>query len=129
MNIELLGQFGQRLVTSHGSQSHLRLECRRMVPAWSFAHRLSCSAAILAAVRQKHHLSDLFKNPEPALLGRTSVTYAVGIFKQGGAFAAAQGHFVHVYVDRATQRPVDIPSAVRTKLEALIPEPQAPLRW
>src|SRR3954468_21543502 len=67
MNIELLGQFGQRLLTFHGSQSHLRLECRRMVPAWSFAHRLSCSAAILAAVRQKRHLSNLSKNPEPAL--------------------------------------------------------------
>ena len=62
-------------------------------------------------------------------LGRSSVTYAAGIFKQGGAFAAAQGHFVHVYVDRATQRPVDIPGEVRPKLEALLPEPQAPLRW
>jgi hypothetical protein len=67
MNIELLGQFGQRFLTPHGSQSHLRLECRRMVPAGSFAHRLSCSAAILAAVRQKRHLSNPFKNPEPAL--------------------------------------------------------------
>src|SRR5215218_2309001 len=67
MNIELLGQFSQRLLTPYGSQSHLRLECRRMVPAWSFAHRLSCSAAILAAVRQKRHLSNLSKNPEPAL--------------------------------------------------------------
>jgi acyl-CoA thioester hydrolase len=62
-------------------------------------------------------------------LGRSSVTYGVGIFKQGGAFTAAQGHFVHVYVDRATQRPVDIPGAVRAKLEALVPEPQAALRW
>src|SRR5215204_4640162 len=67
MNIELLGQFSQRLLAPHGSQSHLRLEGRRMVPAWSFAHRLSCSAAILAAVRQKRHLSNLSKNPEPAL--------------------------------------------------------------
>jgi len=62
-------------------------------------------------------------------LGRSSVTYAAGIFKQGGAFAAAQGHFVHVYVDRTTQRPVDIPGDVRTKLEALMPEPQVALRW
>src|SRR5215211_137728 len=67
MNIELLGQFSQRLLTPYGSQSHLRLEGRRMVSAWSFAHRLSCSAAILAAVRQKRHLSNLSKNPEPAL--------------------------------------------------------------
>src|SRR4051794_11193391 len=67
MNIELLRQFGQRLLAPHGGQSHLCLECRRMIPARLSAHRLSCSAAILAAVRQKLHLSNLFKNPEPAL--------------------------------------------------------------
>src|SRR5215210_2765558 len=67
MNIELLRQFGQRLLTPYGSQGHLRFESRRVVPAGSSAHRLSCSAAILAAVRQRLHLSDLFKNPEPAL--------------------------------------------------------------
>src|SRR5215204_1849208 len=67
MDIELLSQFGQRLLAPHGGQSHLRLKSRRMVSAWSFAHRLSCSAAILAAVRQKPHLSNPFKNPEPAL--------------------------------------------------------------
>src|SRR3954467_2397020 len=68
VDIELLGQFGQRLLTLHGGHSHLRFESRRVVPAWSSAHRFSCSAAILATVRQKLHLSTLFKNPEPALL-------------------------------------------------------------
>src|SRR4051812_31124085 len=53
MDIELLRQLSQRLLTLHGGQSHLRFESRRVVPAWSSAHRLSCSAAILAAVRQK----------------------------------------------------------------------------
>src|SRR5215213_6081919 len=67
MNVKLLRQFGQRLLAPHGGQGHLRLEIRRVVPARSSAHRLSCSAAILAAVRQKLHLSNLFKNPEPAL--------------------------------------------------------------
>src|SRR3954452_15815029 len=67
MNVKLLRQFGQRLLTPYGSQGHLRFESRRVVPAWSSAHRLSCSAAILATVRQKLHLSNLFKNPEPAL--------------------------------------------------------------
>src|SRR4051794_2398075 len=67
MNIELLRQLGQRLLAPYGSQGHLRFESRRVVPAWSSAHRFSCSAAILAAVRQKLHLSNLFKNPEPAL--------------------------------------------------------------
>src|SRR3954453_23013723 len=71
MKIELLGQFGQRLLTPYGSQGHLRFESRRVVPAWSSAHRFSCSAAILAAVRQKLHLSNLFKNPEPALWPET----------------------------------------------------------
>src|SRR3954466_10332246 len=67
MNVKLLRQFGPRLLTPYGSQGHLRFESRRGVPAWSSAHRFSCSAAILAAVRQKLHLSNLFKNPEPAL--------------------------------------------------------------
>src|SRR3954464_11934256 len=67
MNVKLLRQIGQRLLTPYGSQGHLRFESRRVVPAWSSAHRFSCSAAILAAVRQKLHLSNLFKNPEPAL--------------------------------------------------------------
>src|ERR671929_2148341 len=67
MYIELLGEFGQRLLASHGSQGHLCLEGRRMVPARSFAHRLSCSAAILAAVRQKLHSAPLSKSPEPPL--------------------------------------------------------------
>jgi len=64
-----------------------------------------------------------------ARLGRSSVRYRIGIFKQGAAQAAAQGHFVHVYVDRATQRPTDIPGEVRAKLEALMPERPVALRW
>lgn len=52
-------------------------------------------------------------------LGRSSVRYAIGIFKAGAERAAAQGHFVHVYVDRASQRPVDIPPATRAVLAEL----------
>lgn len=54
-----------------------------------------------------------------AHLGRSSVRYVVGIFKEGAELAAAQGHFVHVHVDRATQRPVDIPARTREALNAL----------
>ncbi len=54
-------------------------------------------------------------------LGRSSVRYEVGIFRSGAAEAAAQGHFVHVYVDRASQRPVEIPPATREALSALLP--------
>src|SRR3954454_24780735 len=77
MNIELLRQFGQRLLPPYGSQGHLRFESRRVVPAWLSTHRLSCSAAILAAVRQKLHLSHLFINPEPALTMATACLRAV----------------------------------------------------
>src|SRR3954449_6594648 len=73
MNIELLRQLSQRLLAPYGSQGHLRFESRRVVPAGSSAHRFSCSAAILAAVRQRLHLSNLFKNPEPALLTVTEL--------------------------------------------------------
>ncbi|MFL4988398.1 MAG: acyl-CoA thioesterase [Microvirga sp.] len=52
-------------------------------------------------------------------LGQSSVTYRIGIFKAGAERAAAQGRFVHVYVDRATERPVAIPEPTRRALEAL----------
>jgi hypothetical protein len=59
VRIKLLGQFGQRLLAPYGSQRHFRLESRRTVPPRSIAHRLSCAAAILAAVRQELHSSNL----------------------------------------------------------------------
>ncbi|MBL0406062.1 acyl-CoA thioesterase [Microvirga aerilata] len=52
-------------------------------------------------------------------LGRSSVRYRIGIFKACAAQAAAQGHFVHVYVDRATQRSVEIPPSTREALKQL----------
>jgi len=52
-------------------------------------------------------------------LGTSSVTYRIGVFRQGGERAAAQGRFTHVYVDRATQRPVPIPQDLRAALEDL----------
>ena len=52
-------------------------------------------------------------------LGRSSVRYRIGIFKEGAEQAAAQGHFVHVYVDRETQRPVEIPRETRAMLSEL----------
>jgi hypothetical protein len=57
VNVKLLRQLGQRLLALHGSQSHLRLESRTVVPACSPRHLISCSAAILAAFRQKSHLT------------------------------------------------------------------------
>jgi acyl-CoA thioester hydrolase len=55
-----------------------------------------------------------------AALGRSSVRYRLAIFKAGAREAAAQGHFVHVYVDRATQSPVPVPDLLRAALEPLV---------
>ena len=54
-----------------------------------------------------------------AKLGRSSVRYQIGIFPGDADAAAAEGHFVHVYVDRATMRPVPMPGHVRAELEKL----------
>src|SRR3954447_11368387 len=56
-DVELLRQLGQRLLALDGGQSHLCFESRAVVPARSSRHRLSCSRAILAALRQKLHSS------------------------------------------------------------------------
>src|SRR4051794_27745884 len=96
MNVKLLRQLSQRLLAPYGSQGHLRFESRRVVPAWSSAHRFSCSAAILAAVRQRLHLSNLFKNPEPALpalveaFHTTPATVKLTLTVYFGGFAFAQ---------------------------------------
>ena len=55
-------------------------------------------------------------------LGATSVTYEIGIFRQGDDEPAATGQFVHVWVDRATQRPVPIPPRIRAALQPLATE-------
>ena len=51
-------------------------------------------------------------------LGRSSVTYQLGLFGGGrGATAAAVGHWVHVYIDRDTRRPTAIPDDLRAAME------------
>jgi acyl-CoA thioester hydrolase len=55
-----------------------------------------------------------------ARLGSTSVHYEVGIFSEGSEQAAAQGHFVHVYVDRDTHRPVPLPEVLVAALKPLL---------
>jgi acyl-CoA thioester hydrolase len=51
-----------------------------------------------------------------AHLGRSSVRYEIGIFARGEREASAQGHFVHVFVDRLGRRPVEIPDGLRSAL-------------
>ena len=55
-------------------------------------------------------------------LGTSSVTYEIGIFRQDDDEPAATGRFVHVWVDRATKRPVPIPPRIRAALEPLVVE-------
>ncbi len=55
-----------------------------------------------------------------AHIGRSSVRYALGVFRAGVEEAAAQGEFTHVYVSRATRKPVEIPEHVRAVLERLL---------
>lgn len=52
-------------------------------------------------------------------LGNSSVRYEIAIFRNEQNLASALGEFVHVYVDRATNRPVPIPAAVRDVLTSL----------
>lgn len=56
-------------------------------------------------------------------LGRSSVRYEVGLFRNDESQAAAAGHFVHVYVDRESNRPTPIPEATRAFLESLVRVP------
>lgn len=53
-------------------------------------------------------------------LGRTSVHYEIGIFRDDEKRASAQGYLVHVYVDRATRRPIPLPRDLHTALQPLI---------
>jgi acyl-CoA thioester hydrolase len=52
-----------------------------------------------------------------ARLGTSSVRYELAVFRNDETSAAAQGHFVHVYVDRETRRPTPLPPVMRQWLE------------
>ena len=53
-------------------------------------------------------------------LGNSSVQYGIAIFREGEEQAAAHGHFVHVFVNRAEDSSVPIPAPLRTALERLL---------
>jgi acyl-CoA thioester hydrolase len=55
-------------------------------------------------------------------LGNSSVRYGIGLFRAGEAAAAAEGWFVHVFVDRASRRSTPIPERIRSVLERLVVE-------
>jgi acyl-CoA thioester hydrolase len=51
-----------------------------------------------------------------AHVGTSSVRYEVGLFADDEQVCGARGHFVHVYVDRATRTPVALPDALALAL-------------
>lgn len=53
-------------------------------------------------------------------LGNSSVRYEIGLFRQGDDEPVASGHFVHVWVDRASRRPTPVPPGPRAALAALV---------
>ena len=53
-------------------------------------------------------------------MGNSSVRYEVGIFRGDASMPSAQGHFVHVCVDRASRQPTPVPAPLRLLLQSLI---------
>ncbi|HUS29195.1 MAG TPA: thioesterase family protein [Kofleriaceae bacterium] len=72
----------------------------------SYHAPLAYPANIRAGVRVAH-------------LGNRAVTYDIAIFSDRDPAAAANGKFVHVFVDRATRQPTMIPAAIRKALQTL----------
>lgn len=54
-----------------------------------------------------------------ARVGRSSVRYEIGLFRNDESQASAVGHFVHVYVDRIARMAVTVPDAIRAALAGL----------
>ncbi|RMF12480.1 MAG: acyl-CoA thioesterase [Alphaproteobacteria bacterium] len=63
---------------------------------------------------------DVYAGVRVARIGRSSVRYEIGLFRNDDQDACAEGHFVHVYVDRVTTRPVPIPDDTRSFPESLL---------
>jgi acyl-CoA thioester hydrolase len=61
-----------------------------------------------------------------ASIGRSSVRYELAVFRAGEPEPAADGWFVHVFVDRETRRPVALPAPLRAALERLSPAAPRP---
>ncbi len=58
-----------------------------------------------------------------AQLGRSSVRYEIGLYAGDALTSAASGHFIHVYVDRVTRRPVPLPEPLKAVLQSWIVPP------
>ena len=67
--------------------------------------------------------ADLTAGLRVRAIGRSSVRYELAIFAPDEDLAAAEGWFVHVFVDRATRRPAALPDALRGALERILAPP------
>ena len=45
--------------------------------------------------------------------------YEIGLFAEGEDTARADGHFIHVFVDRPTNKPLAIPAPLRAALQRI----------
>jgi acyl-CoA thioester hydrolase len=82
---------------------------------------------VVAEVMCRYHSSVAFPDRisvgvRVARIGGSSVRYEVGVFRNDEDMAAAEGYFVHVFVDRATQRPVAVPDEARAVLQRIAVE-------
>ncbi len=79
---------------------------------------------VVAEVMCRYHSSVAFPDRitvgvRVARIGGSSVRYEIGVFRNDDDEAAAEGYFVHVFVDRATQRPAPLPEASRAVLQGI----------
>lgn len=79
---------------------------------------------VVAEVACRYHSSLAFPDLvtvgiRVAAIGRSSVRYELGIFRNEEDAAAAEGHFVHVFVERGAQRPTPIPDDARAILSRI----------
>jgi len=56
-------------------------------------------------------------------IGNSSVRYEIGLFKKGDEICIAKGHFIHVYVDRETTKPVALPVKLKEVVSNLFIDP------
>ncbi len=54
-----------------------------------------------------------------ASIGSSSVRYEIGLFATGADLASAQGHFIHVYVDRRSRKPAALSAPLRDALQRI----------
>jgi acyl-CoA thioester hydrolase len=88
---------------------------------------IHAGAVIGLVVHTQCHYFSPIAFPQPvhagiavAKLGTSSVRYELALFAADEPLSAARGEFTHVYVDRATRRPVPLPAALRSTLEPLL---------